>query len=145
MTHLIQLPLASFLDLSGAEIGIVFAVLGMFFGGVMGLAGMYFHHQRQRLWHETARVALERGQPVPPQSGDEPSDHAHGRGEGNDVRAGLILIAVGFGLFLFFSGMRARELAFIGAIPGLIGAALLLYGLSKPKKKPVAQDRPPLP
>jgi hypothetical protein len=129
MTHIIQLPLASFLGLGVAEIGIVFAVLGMGFGGIMGLAGMYFHHQRQRLWHETARIALERGQPVPPHDSDD--DHAKpyrkkNRSTNHDVRGGLVLIAVGAGLWLMLGGI-AGDLRYVGAIPGFIGVALLLY------------------
>lgn len=132
MTHFSQLPLADFLGLGGAEIGIIFAVVGMVFGGVMGLAGMYFHHQRQRLWHETARIALERGQPVPPRDSygsddDDKTDGTKNRAN-HDVRGGLVLIAVGAGLWLMLGGI-AGNLRYVGAIPGFIGVALLLYAL----------------
>jgi hypothetical protein len=131
MIHLIQLPLAGLLGLGGAEIGIVFALAGMLFGGVMGLAGMYLHHQRQKLWHETARIALEKGQPIPARDDDdggEKFDRLRNRSANHDVRGGLVLIAVGAGLWLMLGGI-ASNLRYVGAIPGFIGIALLLYAL----------------
>ncbi len=40
---------------------------------------------------------------------------------------GLINVGVGIGLALFFWGMGVRYLCMIGAIPGLVGVALLAY------------------
>lgn len=130
MTHFIQLPLAGFLGLGGAEIGFAFAAAGMLFAAVMGVAGMYFHHQRKRLWHETARIALEKGQPVPAPESDDRDDKCHrirNRTANHDLRGGLVLIAVGAGLYLMFRD--AGNFRFVGAIPGFIGVALLLYAL----------------
>jgi len=131
MLPLLHFPLAGILGLGGAEIGFMFALVGMLFGGVMGIAGMYFHHQRQKLWHDTARIALEKGQPIPPRDGDyeddEKSPGIKSRAN-HDVRGGLVLIAVGAGLWLTLSGI-AGNLRYVGAIPGFIGVALLLYAL----------------
>ena len=40
---------------------------------------------------------------------------------------GLVNIGVGIGLALFFWGLDVPQLRFVGAIPGLIGIALLTY------------------
>ncbi len=47
----------------------------------------------------------------------------------NDIRYGLVLIALGAGLYLFLGTFVAHNLGYVGAIPGFIGLALLLYGL----------------
>ena len=61
------------------------------------------------------------------------------------MRAGLILIAVGGGLYLFLNALVGRALGLVGAIPGFIGVALLLYAtlslLFNRKDAPPA-DRP---
>jgi hypothetical protein len=106
----------------------VFAV-----GGVMGFCGMYFHHQQKKLLHETARLALEKGQPIPPEIIAELSDASHLKTADreqprNDIRAGLILVGVGVGLYMFFAAMSLNSFRFLGTIPGFIGVALLLYG-----------------
>ena len=53
------------------DIGLIFGLAGMGIGLVSGLLGMYFGHRRRVLWHETARIAPEKGQPIPPLSPDE--------------------------------------------------------------------------
>ena len=47
----------------------------------------------------------------------------------NDLRSGLVLIAVGAGLYLFLGSLAGRSLGLVGAIPGFIGVALLLNAL----------------
>ena len=47
-------------DYSG--FGFVFGLAGMGIGLVFGVLGMYFAHRRRVMWHETARIALEKGQ-----------------------------------------------------------------------------------
>ncbi|HEY4300472.1 MAG TPA: DUF6249 domain-containing protein [Candidatus Didemnitutus sp.] len=100
---------------------------------VVGTSAIVFglkHSQRQQeLWHETARLALEKGQPLPPMpEGMKPASKPEARSD--DLRAGLILIGVGGGIYLFFTAMNLYFLRFAGAIPGLIGVALLLYGIA---------------
>ena len=106
-------------------IGLVLAIAGIVLAGVIVVTALYFQHQRQKLWHETARVALEKGQPLPPGGPDGHDSlgqprRADGR---HDLRAGLILLGVGAGLFMFFP----RQANFIGAIPAFVGVALLIY------------------
>jgi hypothetical protein len=116
------------------------------FIGTIIVSSMYFKHQKQRLWHDTARLALEKGQPVPTMPKDE--DAPRHRHRGGDIRAGLILIATGVGLYLFFNSMSNKNGAgYIGAIPGLIGVALLLHGIlmgQLAKDKDAGDPRPPL-
>jgi small-conductance mechanosensitive channel len=117
---------------------------GMLVAIVVIVGGLIIAHHRQKLWHETARLALEKGQPLPVQQDviqnrqtDQPAS-----GPGRDLRAGLILIAVGAGLYIFLGSLVGQRLGFVGAIPGFIGLALLLYALlssfSKDKDAPPA-------
>ena len=105
---------------------------GLFVVALVGTVSVIFgirHSQRQHeLWHETARVALEKGQPLPPlPEGMKPESKPESRS--NDFRSGLILLGVGGGLYVFFVAMNLHFLRFVGAIPGFIGVALLLFGL----------------
>ena len=78
-----------------------------------------FQMRQSRLWHETARAALEKGQPLPlgaqSVSGCSPSNWY----------CGLVWIAVGVGLYLV-NACNVRNWA---ALPICIGAALLLASL----------------
>ena len=78
-----------------------------------------FQMRQSRLWHETARAALEKGQSLPPGapslSGCSPSNWY----------CGLVWIAVGVGLYLV-NDCNVRNWA---ALPICIGAALLLASL----------------
>ena len=90
----------------------------------------YFQWKRHQLWHETARIALEKGQPIP---SDEPigCEWRGGRGWGGwwspwfELRRGLVLLAVGAALYLALPD-NGKAYA---AIPAFIGAAMLLFGL----------------
>lgn len=142
-----QLPLAS-LDVR-LFLSYLIPIAGIVLAGVIVVSGMYFHNRRREMWHETARIALEKGQPVPPLDPDDREDEHEPAKRGpthHDIRGGMILIAVGAGLWLMF-GSFADKLRFIGAIPAFIGVALLLYALLAtmfgPKNPP--QNPPPRP
>ena len=86
--------------------------------------------QEQRLRHETVRFALEKGQALPPELLAQPKSD---EGPTDDRKAGMILIAVAIGMALFFHGFPfppdasiAHGVAWLAAIPGLIGVALLI-------------------
>lgn len=136
MNSSLSLPLAAIFDFSipSNMIAIVIPVVAIIFGCSVGIAGIYFHHQKQKLLHETARLSLERGQPIPPDilaqmtSDDNGGRPAGARRPADDIRTGLILIAVGGGLYLFFAALGVEKMRFVGAIPGLIGVALLVFG-----------------
>lgn len=126
---------ASFAEVIGFTptqvIAIVIPIAAIILAGVVTVSAMYFHHRRRELWHETARLALEKGQPLPPLNPDY-EEHTgstpKNRDENHDIRGGMVLIAVGAGLFLML-GSLSSNLRFIGVIPGFIGVALLLYAL----------------
>jgi hypothetical protein len=127
------LPLAALFD-GRTLIAIIIPVAAITLGGVIAVFGMYFHHQQKKMLHDTARLALERGQPIPPELVSELSDTARSKPDDwnnprNDIRSGVILLAVGIGLYLFFDTMGLHNLRFVGAIPGFIGIALLLLGI----------------
>lgn len=124
---------ASILDVSFPVLmGMLIPIVAIVFGCTVGIFAMYFDHRRRESWHETARVALEKGQPVPAMPGDDGQkrhdDHGSRDLTQHDVRGGLVLIAVGFGLWLMLGGF-SPNLRYIGAIPGFIGIALLLHAL----------------
>lgn len=115
-------------------VAIVVPVVAIIFGCTIALAGMYFQHQKKRLLHDTARLALEKGQPLPTDLLNQLSSEevvekpAAPRKPSDDIRTGLILIAVGVGIYLFFEALSVEKMRFAGAIPGLIGVALLIFG-----------------
>ena len=110
---------------------------------VVIIYGLKFVKRRKELWHETARIALEKGQPIPPMSEAKPSKTD---ANSEELRYGLVFIASGAGLALFLGTVAGSGLAYIGAIPGFIGVALLLNALINTRRKrtetPPA-DRPP--
>lgn len=88
----------------------------------------FFRHRRQELWHQTARLALEKGQPLPAaaMAGDRETRRCDRRwGPWGELRRGLVLVAVGVALY-FCLNADARDFA---AIPAFIGVAYLLLGL----------------
>jgi hypothetical protein len=123
--------------ISGILGGMTFTILLIYFG-------LKFVQRRQELWHETARIALEKGQPLPPLPRDmQPERHPD---ENSDFRTGLIMVATGVGLYLFFYYFMGVRMAFVGAIPGLIGVALLLFASCNAlfgRKKTSLAERPP--
>lgn len=136
MNSSFPLPLAALFDFNipSSMIAIVVPVVGIIFGCSVAIAGIYFHHQKQKLLHETARLSLERGQPIPPDilaqmTRDEDAKPSGPRRPADDIRTGLILIGVGAGVYLFFEALGVEKMRFVGAIPGFIGVALLLFGV----------------
>src|SRR5688572_10549643 len=79
---------------------------------------LYYKHRRSRMIHETITRLAEKGVPIPPELLEPPR-----RGNAS-LRGGLVLLALGLALSLFFSGWGPGWS--IGLIPGLMGAALLL-------------------
>lgn len=86
----------------------------------------YFRLQRDRLWHETARAALEKGQPLP---GQALSPGYRCRSPWRDFRGGLILLAVGIAFLCAHVGPPGIHGNFPGVILTGIGVAFLLSAL----------------
>ena len=82
---------------------------------------------QNKLWHDTARLALEKGQPLP--SGMAPFQEAAEAYRAGimvaDIRRGLIIAAVGMGLYYAIPG-PGHLWAYL---PLFIGIAFLVAGL----------------
>jgi hypothetical protein len=119
-------------------IGIIFTTL---FGAPVLVVGaiMFFSYLKSRSLHRTVRDMVEKGQPVPPTLfAPPPTIRAR-----SDMRRGVVLVMVGFGLMVFFGAVNEWEGGAwaLGIIPFLIGVGyLLVWKLEGPKDK-----APPLP
>ena len=80
---------------------------------------LLYKHRRNRLALETVERLTQQGLPVPAQLLDPPRRSAY-----TGLRAGLVLVALGIALAIFFADKPPGWS--IGLIPGLMGAALLL-------------------
>lgn len=101
---------------------------------IIAIIGGYISTDRGRKTrHETIRLALEKGQPIPTEllvdeESSKPKTGKHAHTPRNDRRSGLVLLAVGAGMFIFFNSgsPKFENLDWLGAIPGFVGIALLL-------------------
>jgi hypothetical protein len=82
---------------------------------------------------KTVRTAIEKGETLPPEFIDSLQRSVpRAKTPMNDVRAGLILIAVAGGIMIWNfmdHGYVGGHLSGLAAIPGLIGVALLILGI----------------
>ena len=103
------------------SISIILMPVALFtFIGVSVALGVNARLKRNRMLHETIRAMVEKGQPIPPellQSQDPP------RRPKSDLRTGLVLIAVGIGVFFLPLGNVSSR---AGLIPLLMGVAFLV-------------------
>ena len=105
----------------------VFLPLGMFamITVLVGL-GLANKLQRNKILHETIRLMIEKGQPIPPEL-LHPTAPPRRRSR-VDLYGGLVLVGVGLSLFILLgslSGIPHGVIA-VGAVPFLIGVALLV-------------------
>jgi hypothetical protein len=101
----------------------------------------YFRSLERQKMAETVRVAIEKGQPLPPEVVEALT--VGGRSEvtpGRDLRRGVTLIAVAFGLAVLGlvvghgEHQAVHPLVGVAAIPGFIGLALIvIHLLEKPR------------
>jgi Domain of unknown function (DUF6249) len=121
-------------------VGIIFS---MVFGApvLIVAAIMFFSYLRSRSLHRTVRDMVEKGQAVPPALFAPPAA-IRAR---SDMRRGVVLVMVGFGIMIFFGAVNDWEGGAwaIGIIPFLIGVGhLIVWKLEGPKD---ADKAPPLP
>jgi len=106
--------------------GMVFAFL------VIGIAA-YFRNKEDQRRHETARLALEKGQPIPAFAEAWPRNGPHNAANRpwmGLMIGGMINVAVGIGLYIMLCSIPGAYVArFCSLIPGLIGVALLACAL----------------
>ncbi|MBL9203608.1 MAG: hypothetical protein JNN01_00880 [Opitutaceae bacterium] len=115
---------------SGQVFLLVLIVGGLVIALVLPALAMYLRYRRRELWHQTARTALEKGQPLPsPEESVGTTAGARTQRWLRDVRTGMILLAVAGGLWLFLAlaDHRPSPYRFIAAIPGFVGLALILH------------------
>ena len=122
MHFLHSLPLGDFADRHDIDLIVLFG----FVIAVIAIQAIA-RWQRDRLWHETARVALEKGQPVPPL--DDPRAYRKYRrcGRRGFGPRGLIAITVGLGLYFIHPDGLGRW----WLLPVFVGIAqLVCWGIS---------------
>ena len=103
---------------SVALVAIVGMVAGFGLPLVLVAIILFYKHRKAQLNHETILKLAEKGLPVPPELMDSPR-----RGNAG-LRGGLVLVALGIALSVFFAGWGPGWS--IGLIPGLMGVALLV-------------------
>jgi Domain of unknown function (DUF6249) len=115
-------------------------VVGIAAGVFFTFLSLYFRNQEEKRRHETARLALERGQPIPSFSQGWASHEKSWPGPAQCYSrtqswtglliGGLVNVAVGIGLYLMLASMPGAYVArYCAFIPGMIGVALLLAAL----------------
>jgi hypothetical protein len=94
---------------------------------------MFFRTKERKEMHETMRKAIETGQTLPDEFVKGLQQSVKTKNEPmNDIRAGIILLAVAGGLMTwdYLGAMDTNGvMTGIAAIPGFIGIALFLLGL----------------
>jgi peptidoglycan/LPS O-acetylase OafA/YrhL len=132
--------------LGAPELALLIPIAGMVLAGVIIVAGLVFKYHQRRLWHETARAALEKGQPPPPYPGAQADDitkswhefamsqmaaHHHCRRPRwrRDLRGGLVLLAIGLAVYFARPPDWTPGWNLAVYIPGFMGGALLLNAL----------------
>jgi hypothetical protein len=91
---------------------------------------MFSNWAKSRSLHKTVRMMVEKGQPIPPALLSTPAavSAAAGLRPWYDLRRGIVLMAVGVGVIMFFgiSAGWGEGVWALGLIPGLIGAGYIL-------------------
>lgn len=131
-------------------VAIIIIVTTLVFVSVITVTALVLRLQQRRLWHETARLAIEKGQPVPIPSSvlrRNEADAAQSPRRRSDVRRGLALLAVGLGVYVtLLRAPNATVLYLAAYVPAFVGVALLLNALLEAwmsRKTKDAGDTPP--
>ena len=95
---------------------------------VIVLLVLIYRFRKNRQLHQTIALMLEKGAPIPPEL------IAPEKQRPSDLRRGIILIAVGLGIVVFFLAQKDEAWG-IGAIPLLIGAGYLIAWKLEQKKQ----------
>jgi Domain of unknown function (DUF6249) len=106
---------------AGVLIGITVSMFAMVVACVA--LGVSQRLKRARLLHETLRLMIEKGQPIPPELLQWPEGMRRPR---NDLRNGLVFISIGIGIGAFLLAEHEGKAWPVAFIPLLIGVALLV-------------------
>lgn len=99
------------------------------------MAVLYANHRARQMRHETIRLALEKGQPLPPELLERPSR------PGSDLARGVKLLSLGLGLSLMLLLMEKRAWP-VGLILVLLGLGYLAsHWLTRRQGAPAAPAR----
>jgi hypothetical protein len=142
MNSFLTLPCLASVDEYIPFFGMLIPITLFLVGLAITVASLYFKNQSRKMWHETARIALEKGQPIPAAPSDieeaaptkaasAKTDTHHSSGR-CDFKAGLILLAVSAGLYFGFKDLNGAFHSmptFVIYVPGFIGVALLINAL----------------
>jgi len=116
----------------GGITGLVAVIL--IFGMPVIIVGLiaYFRSRDRSELQKTLRMSIEKGQPLPAEFVESMQKAVpKAKNPMNDIRGGLVLIAVAAGLMVMdymTHDYLLGHLAGVAAIPGFIGLALLLMG-----------------
>ncbi len=108
------------------------------------LVPRYYRNKERQEMQATIRAAIDKGQPLPPEMIEAMSKDVPARVKSprNDLRAGVVWLAVGLGVaaFGYAVGWEEREavapILGLACIPAFIGLALIALGLIGPKDNP---------
>jgi hypothetical protein len=105
---------------------------------------LYFGFSKSRMHHRTIRMLAEKGQPIPPALLAPPAPAVRQR---SDMRRGVVLTMVGFGLMIFLGAVNDWEGGSwsIGLIPLLIGVGYMMVWKLEGGKKNEIPPPPPTP
>jgi uncharacterized protein DUF6249 len=130
-------------DVPWIAIPIVLIVFLAIFGTPVMIVGliMYFSFSKSRALHRTVRMMVEKGQPVPEALLNPPPVIR----QRSDLRRGVVLTMVGFGLMVFFGAVNDWEGGAwsLGIIPFLIGVGYLLVWRLDVRRAPEPPSLPP--
>jgi hypothetical protein len=97
-------------------------VVGTIFGftAIVVVASMYMGHRARQMRHETIRLALEKGQPLPPEVLRPPR---------SDLARGVRLIALGIGLSAFLYLIAPSHVGLHGRHGNVWAVGLILVAI----------------
>jgi hypothetical protein len=107
---------------------IVFLVTFPSFGFLIILTIMLARVRRNRVLHETIRMMIDKGAPIPPELLQPQTPKR------NDLRSGILLIGTGLGLAIVLAG-RGGHVYLLGFLPIFIGLAFLVTWKLEGKNK----------
>jgi len=122
ITELAQLHKDQNGNISESVVMALFPVVMFTFIGVCVWLGVNGRQKRSRMLHETIRLLIEKGQPIPPellQSQDPP------RQPKSDLRSGLVLVGIGIGVGIFLYVQQGNVWP-AALVPLLMGVAFLI-------------------